>query len=85
MASRNEDIVRRKLSQAELNAICIKHDRLWQAKPGGARAVFAWLDLSGLDLRGRNLSDADFSAARMHGCDLTGADLTGVRGLEPED
>lgn len=75
MALSDEDIIRRKLSQVELNAICIKHDRLWQAKPGGARAVFAWMDLSGLDLRGRNLSDADFSAARLHGCDLTGAKL----------
>ena len=26
---------RRRLTQAELDAICARHDRLWQAKPGG--------------------------------------------------
>ena len=35
---------RRRLSQAELDAVCARHDRLWQAKPGGARAVFTWMD-----------------------------------------
>ncbi len=66
---------RKRLSQAELDVICVRHDRLWQAKPGGARAVFAWMDLTGLNLRGRNLADADFSAACMIGCDLSGAKL----------
>ncbi|MFN3537244.1 MAG: pentapeptide repeat-containing protein, partial [Brevundimonas sp.] len=66
---------RRRLTQAELDAICARHDRLWQAKPGGARAVFTWMNLSGLSLRGRNLTDADFSAADMGGCDLSGARL----------
>ena len=58
---------RRRLSQAELDVVCARHDRLWQAKPGGARAVFAWCDISGLSLKGRNLADADFSAAAMIG------------------
>ncbi|MCX4199104.1 pentapeptide repeat-containing protein [Methylobacterium organophilum] len=40
-----------------------------------ARAVFAWMDLSGLSLKGRNLADADFAAACLEGCDLTGAKL----------
>ena len=66
---------KRRLDQTELDAICARHDRLWQAKPGGARAVFAWLDLSGLILAGRNLADADFSAASLHGTDMTGAKL----------
>ncbi len=69
------DPVRKKPTQAEVDLICAKHDRLWQAKPGGARAVFAWMDLSGLTLRGRNLADADFAAARLHNCDLSGAKL----------
>jgi uncharacterized protein YjbI with pentapeptide repeats len=55
--------------------ICARHDRLWQAKPGGARAVFAWMDLSGLSLAGRNLADADFAAACLIGSDLTGCRL----------
>ncbi|WP_313576862.1 pentapeptide repeat-containing protein, partial [Brevundimonas sp.] len=67
--------VRRKLTQEEVDAVCLKHDRLWQARPGGARAVFAWMDLSGVSLRGRNLADADFTAACLIGCDLTGAKL----------
>ena len=54
---------RKRIDQNELDAICARHDRLWQAKPGGARAVFAWMDLSGLSLAGRNLADADFAAA----------------------
>ena len=67
--------VRRTLTQEEVDAVCLKHDRLWQARPGGARAVFAWMDLSGVSLRGRNLADADFTAACLIGCDLTGAKL----------
>ena len=75
----------RKLAQAELNLICAKHDRLWSSRPGGARAVLAWADLSGLDLRGRNLCDADLTGAvltdclmqkvRLDNANLTGADL----------
>ena len=43
----------RRLTQEEADQICAKHDRLWAAKPGGARAVFAWMDLTGLSFRGR--------------------------------
>ncbi len=64
------DAVRR-LSQEEVDAICARHERLWAARPGGARAVFAWTDLSGLDLSGRNLCDADFTGATLAGCDFT--------------
>lgn len=65
----------RKLTQAELNLICAKHDRLWSSKPGGARAVLAWTDLTGLDLRGRNLCDADLTGAILFECQLRGARL----------
>lgn len=65
----------RRLSQAEADAICARHERLWKARPGGARAVFAWCDLSGLSFKGRNLADADFSASVMHGTDLSGCKL----------
>lgn len=75
MALAAEPVVRKRLTQAELDVICAKHDRLFQARPGGARAVFAWMDLSGLSLKGRNLADADFAAACLEGCDLTGAKL----------
>ncbi len=65
----------RRLDQNELDAVCAKHDRLWSSKPGGARAVFAWKNLSGLDLSGKNLCDADFTGADMSGCTLVGARL----------
>jgi uncharacterized protein YjbI with pentapeptide repeats len=61
----------RPLSQAEVDVICARHDRLWRAKPGGARAVFAFADLSNLDLSGRNLQDADFSGAILAGANMS--------------
>ncbi|MFN7112188.1 MAG: pentapeptide repeat-containing protein, partial [Brevundimonas sp.] len=75
MVQAAEPLVRKRLTQAELDVVCARHDRLFQARPGGARAVFAWLDISGLSLKGRNLADADFAAACLEGCDLTGAKL----------
>jgi uncharacterized protein YjbI with pentapeptide repeats len=65
----------RRLTQEEADAVCAKHDRLWTARPGGARAVFSWMDLSGLNFRGRNLSDADFTGAILHGCKFANARL----------
>ncbi len=64
-----------RMSQAQVDAICAKHERFWAAKPGGARAVFAWCDLSGLSFRGRNLVDADFTAAILTDADMAGAIL----------
>lgn len=65
----------KKLTQAQVDQICEKHARLKAMKPGGARAVFAWSDLSGLNLTGRDLTDADFTAAVMVGTDLSGSIL----------
>ncbi|MDR3513696.1 MAG: pentapeptide repeat-containing protein [Caulobacteraceae bacterium] len=65
----------RRLTQEEADLICTKHDRLWTARPGGARAVFSWLDLSGLNFRGRNLCDADFTGAILHGAKFANARL----------
>src|SRR3990167_5143282 len=78
MAQAADPLVRKRLTQAELDLVCARHDRLFQARPGGARAVFAWLDISFLSLKGRNLADADFAAACLEGCDLTGACLRGA-------
>ena len=66
-------IQHRRLTQAEADAICVRHDRLWSARMGGARAVFTWKDLSGLDLSGRNLCDADFTGTILADCKLAGA------------
>jgi len=65
----------RRLTQEEADAVCARHDRLWTARPGGARAVFSWMDLTGLNFRGRNLSDADFTGAILTGCKFIGARL----------
>jgi uncharacterized protein YjbI with pentapeptide repeats len=74
-AQTNPTVAYRKLTQAELNMICAKHDRLWSSKPGGARAVLAWCDLTGLDLRGRNLCDADLTGALLFDCQMQGVRL----------
>ena len=42
---------------------------------GGARAVFAFKDLTGVDLHGRNLCDADFTGAILIDCNMRGARL----------
>jgi len=68
-------IQHRRLTQAEVDGICLKHDRLWSSRMGGARAVFTWKDITGLDLSGRNLCDADFTGAILHDCNFTGARL----------
>src|SRR6195952_712927 len=74
-----------KLSQKEASAAAARHEMLYSGRMGGARAVFAFTDLSGLDLSGRNLADADFtgavleetnfSAAKLDSSSFFGADL----------
>src|SRR5579872_5947434 len=65
----------RRLTQAEVDGVCLRHDRLWSSRMGGARAVFTWKDLSGLDLSSRNLCDADFTGAILADCNLNNARL----------
>jgi hypothetical protein len=50
-----------RLTQKDVNASAARHEMLHAGRVGGARAVFAFCDLSGLDLSGRNLCDADFT------------------------
>lgn len=66
---------RRRLTQQDVDLICARHDRLFSARMGGARAVFAFQDLSGLNLSGRNLADADFTGATLNDARLVGAKL----------
>mgnify|MGYP003637415890 CR=1 FL=1 len=64
-----------KLDQAQVDAICDRHERLWSGRSGGARASFAYSILEDLDLSNRDLSDADFSGAVLRGANLSGATL----------
>ena len=59
-----------KLTQKDINAAIARHEMLVSGRMGGARAVFAFCDLSGLDLSGRNLSDADFTGAILEETDF---------------
>src|SRR5262245_15058348 len=64
-----------KLSEKQVAAATARHELLYAGRVGGARAVFAFCDLSGLDLSGRNLSDADFTGAYLEETNLAGAKL----------
>src|SRR5262245_60923790 len=64
-----------KLSEKEVAAAAARHELLYSGRTGGARAVFAFCDLSGLDLSGRNLADADFTGAFLEETNLAGARL----------
>jgi len=64
-----------RLSQSELDAICMRHERLWLAQPDGMRAILASCDLSGLDFDKRMLIDADLTGAILDGARLDDAVL----------
>ena len=73
----------RRLTQADVDLICARHDRLWSGRGGGARAVFSFADLSGLTLGGKNLSgarlrQADLSLTVMNRASFAGGDLRDV-------
>ena len=64
-----------KLTQKQASAAVARHEMLYAGRMGGARAVFAFCDLSGLDLSSRNLADADFTGAILEEISLAGARL----------
>ena len=67
-----------RLTQKEVSQAAARHEMLYSGRVGGARASFAFCDLSGLDLSGRNLADADFTGAVMEETNLAG-DAAGFR------
>src|SRR3984885_6386590 len=64
-----------KLTQKQAVAAAARHEMLYAGRMGGARAVFAFCDLTGLNLSGRNLADADFTGAVLEETNLSGAKL----------
>ncbi|MEY4879562.1 MAG: hypothetical protein RJB62_1031, partial [Pseudomonadota bacterium] len=64
-----------KLTEKQASSAASRHELLYSGRVGGARAVFAHCDLSGMDLSGRNLSDADFTGAYLEETNLSGARL----------
>src|ERR1700743_3046029 len=64
-----------KLTQKQATAAAARHEMLYAGRMGGARAVFAFCDLSGLDLSHRNLADADFTGALLEETNLAGTRL----------
>src|SRR6266478_3002412 len=64
-----------KLTEKQVAAAAARHEMLYAGRVGGARAIFAFHDLSGLDLSGRNLADADFTGAYLEETNLAGARL----------
>src|ERR1700733_8400708 len=64
-----------KLTEKQVASAAARHELLYSGRVGGARAVFAFCDLSGLDLSGRNLADAYFTGAYLEETNLAGAKL----------
>ena len=64
-----------RLTQADVAAALARHEMLYSGRIGGARATFAFCDLSGLDLSGRNLCDADFTGAVLEDTNFVSARL----------
>jgi len=64
-----------RLTQKDVSTSAARHEMLQTGRMGGARAVFAFCDLSGLDLSGRNLGDADFTGAVLEETNFEGAKL----------
>lgn len=82
-----------RISQDQLDEVLRKHRNFSVGKPGGARAVMKFKDLSGLDFRRIDLSGADFTGSNLarcnlsygtyvgsafYGCDLRDANLEGA-------
>lgn len=63
------------LTQQELNAVMLAHERFLTRLNGGQRARLSHARLDGLNLANRDLTEADFSGASMVGANVSGSNL----------
>ncbi len=63
------------LTQQELNAILVTHERYLAYQQNGRRAMLTRANLDGLNLANRNLAEADFSGSSMVGANACGSNL----------
>jgi uncharacterized protein YjbI with pentapeptide repeats len=63
------------LTQQELNAVMLAHERYLMRAGGGQRARLSHAKLDGLNLANRDLTEADFSGASMVGANVSGSNL----------
>ncbi|MEJ1970492.1 MAG: pentapeptide repeat-containing protein [Rhizomicrobium sp.] len=63
------------LTQKELNAVLLSHERYLTRLGGGVRACLKHARLDGLNLACRNLAEADFSDASLVGANVSGSNL----------
>jgi uncharacterized protein YjbI with pentapeptide repeats len=66
---------RKPLSQPELNAVLLAHERMLSYQRGAAKAELSRTRLDGLNLANRNLAEADFSFASLVGAVAFGTNL----------
>ena len=64
-----------RMTEKQAAAAASRHELLYSGRMGGARAIFAFCDLSGLDLSGRDLADADFTGAYLEETNFSDARL----------
>lgn len=60
------------VTQEDLEQIIVKHGMFMNGRPGGARALLKFKDLSGLNFKGGDLSGADFTASILRGANMSG-------------
>lgn len=63
------------LTQAELDAVIVKHEAFKNGKSSGAHAMLQHCDLSGLSMKGKNLSNTDFTGSVLVDTNFERADL----------
>ncbi len=65
-----------RMTQDALDMIIAKHAMFMSGKPGGARAVLKFKDLSHLNFKSGNFTGADFTASVFHNSNMSGGNFS---------